>query len=132
MLSGSSVVRTFRHLAPQRSTAVVFLVYLCAGCGSSHEASLTGVVTYKGQPVQHTLMNFHNDGGGPMAYAMTDESGHFEAKTGSASGLMPGKYRLAFQSQSPGGLPPKYERIDQSGLEYDIKEGENAVEIELE
>lgn len=111
---------------------VVGVLVVATGCGGGHEATLTGTVTRHGQPVQHALMNFHNHGHGPMAYAMTDESGEFSALTGSQPGLQPGAYKLAFDVGPDSGVPQKYFTIEHSGLQFDVKAGDNVVDIKLE
>jgi hypothetical protein len=104
---------------------------LPAGCSGGHEASLTGVVTYQGQPVKGALMNLHNADSGPMAYAMTDDTGTYQALTGSQRGLQPGRYRFAFKSPADMVLPSKYLSAENSGLEYEVKPGKNVFDIEL-
>lgn len=111
---------------------VVGVLAVATGCGGGHEATLTGKVTRNGQPVQHALINFHNQGHGPMAYAMTDESGEFSALTGSRPGLPPGTYKLAFDVGPDLGVPQKYFTIEHSGLQFEVKAGDNVVDIKLE
>jgi len=112
--------------------AVCVALALLAGCGGGNDATLTGKVTRQGQPVRHALMNFHNQGNGPMAYAMTDDSGAFSALTGSQPGLRPGTYKLALDPVPDSGVPEKYFSIEHSGLQFDVKSGSNEIDIKLD
>lgn len=119
------IQRAIRHASP------LFLVGIISGCGGGLDATLTGVVTHQGKPVPSLLINFQSVGGGPMAYAATDEDGAYEAFVGSNKGIMPGKYRLALEATGDS-IPAKYLQVDTSGLEYEVKSGDNTFDISLQ
>lgn len=110
----------------------ILLLLAAAGCGDGSSATLTGTVTYQGQPVASALMNFHNQGAGPLAYALTDDEGSYSVHTGSQNGLAPGKYKLAFEFPAGSNIPEKYLTIEHSGLEREIESGANTWDIALE
>jgi hypothetical protein len=65
------------------------------GCGgASSESTVQGVVTLDGAPVPAGSISFVPSAGGTQAYAMSDESGNYEAYTGRKPGLRPGEYKV--------------------------------------
>jgi hypothetical protein len=109
----------------------MFIAMALVGCRDTLDATATGTVWYEEKPVPFAVMNFHFQGRGPMAYAVTEENGSYELFSGSKRGLVPGKYRVAIESLDGVQLPKKYSAIDTSGLEYDVKEGANRIDIQL-
>ena len=112
--------------------ALLFSVLAFIGCDKTHESTLTGKVTYKGEPAGLVMINFHFDGKGPMAYAVSEENGRYEAMVGSRRGLKPGKYRVALEAAMGPKLPEKYNSVETSDLMYEVKPGRNKIDIELE
>lgn len=110
---------------------IVLAAVLCIGCGSQLESTFSGTVTFEGSPVPHAMLSFQYKGAGPAAYSMTDENGYFYARTGGHIGLLPGTYQAALQSPKNVQIPKKYGSILTSGLEFEIKQGKNSMDIEL-
>ena len=59
--------------------AALALLPAAAGCGSPL-VTVTGRVTYKGEPVPSTLVTFMPDDGGRPSHAVTDDNGNFTLK----------------------------------------------------
>ncbi len=132
-------------------SAVVFLVV--AGCQSKptdpnrpKTVPVSGVVTYKGQPVEGATVTFVSTAGKRGAVATTDASGKFTMTTFEPKdGAIPGTYQVAIQKtvvegapqegatgkggeEPPAGtlkdlLPAKYKDASKSGLTAEVKEG---------
>lgn len=135
------------------------LVSGCMGNSSTTqaEATVTGIVTLDGSPVQGATVTFRpEESGGSGAFGMTDEEGKYTLNTSNAVlGVKPGQYKIsvtkleAATSDAPseedpsyGGaptresapknlLPEKYSKVDSSGLTADIQAGENDVPLQL-
>lgn len=100
-----------------------------------------------GVPVPAGSISFVPSTGGAQAYAMSDDSGNYEAYTGREAGLTPGEYRVTVvarerpktnQTESGGPAPagasitPRwYASPETSGLTVDVKPGSNDVNLEL-
>jgi hypothetical protein len=120
------------------------LVGLATGC-STHEAQVSGTVSYKGQPLDHGTVRFEPTGGGAPAYSDVATDGSYELRTGRETGLKPGEYRatvVALEENldwaGPGPPPPGkaitplwYQNLDTSGLQYTVEPGSNEFDIEL-
>lgn len=132
-------------------SAVVLLVV--AGCQSKptdptrpKTVPVSGVVTYKGQPVEGATIMFVSTAGKRGAVATTDASGKFTMTTFEPKdGAIPGTYQVAIQKtivegappegatgkageEPPAGtpkdlLPAKYKDASKSGLTVEVKEG---------
>lgn len=126
----------------------VALSAVLTGCGgSNNEATLQGVVTLDGAPVPSGSISFVPSGGGTQAYAMSDESGNYEAYTGREAGLKPGQYRVTVVARerpttnhtetgapAPAGAsitPRWYASPETSGLTFDVKPGSNEINLDL-
>jgi len=138
-------------MSPTRLSAAacaVALSTILAGCGGSNNAAtVQGVVTLDGVPVSAASISFVPSGGGTQAYAMSDESGNYEAYTGREPGLTPGQYRVTVvarerpkvnQTETGGPAPagasltPRwYASLETSGLTFDVKPGSNDINLEL-
>jgi hypothetical protein len=136
---------------------------VCLGCGQkglSGLAPVSGVVTYKGSPVEGATVTFSPQGAGRAAAGTTGADGRFTLTTlQPGDGAMPGEYGVAVSKvktisqelsneemqkyiEEHGGPPPtetqsllpeKYARADSSGLTATVKEGEeNKFEFPLE
>jgi hypothetical protein len=125
------------------------------GCSNSHgTASVSGTVTYKGQPVDGATVIFHTKGEGPTAkpaQGKTDSSGSFSVTTYFAPGeqpvgALPGDYAVTVTKiDEPQGafdphkdpppknhLPARYSTPQQSPLTVTIKTGSNRPELKLD
>jgi hypothetical protein len=77
------------------------VVLLLAGCGKRELVPLTGKVTLDGQPLPTALVVFHPEADGSSGYGSVDTDGSYYAKTGSQTGLKPGKYRITVVANKP-------------------------------
>ena len=118
-----------------------------AGCGSSSEATVEGLVTLDGNPVPGGMIAFVPTVAGAQAYAISDESGNYEVYTGREPGLRPGDYVVTIVAQSApkiaktelGGPPPAgeaitpawYGSIESSTLKFEVEPGANDINLEL-
>ena len=114
----------------RRLTCVLFVFASLGGCRETLESTVTGTVTYKGQPVPLALMNFHFQGRGAMAYAMTEKDGTYHALTASKAGLKDGTYRVAIETTMIQ-IPKRYGSIESSQLEVVVQRGKHRFDIEL-
>jgi hypothetical protein len=139
------------RMNPARLSAawcVIALSAVLTGCGgSNNEATVQGLVTLDGVPVSAGSISFVPSGGGTQAYAMSDDSGNYEAYTGREPGLKPGPYRVTVvarqrpttnQTETGGPAPagasitPRwYASPETSGLTFDVKPGSNDINLEL-
>lgn len=89
------------------------LATVLIGCGSAEDvptlATVSGKVTYKGKPLPGASISFVPDGqtAGTGAYAVTDDSGHYELVHRSQTpGVEPGKYVVSISKMAlPNGSP---------------------------
>lgn len=133
--------------------AVAFGLALVVGCGGGggKTAKVSGVVTYKGQPVKKVVVTFTPANGRP-ARGETDEQGQFTLSTfapgdgavpgqhkvtltrsgGSTPEPMPGTPEAATYKPEPLPFPAKYSAAEQSGLTANVEAGKtNEVKFEL-
>ncbi|MGI6402442.1 MAG: hypothetical protein ACOX0A_10150 [Thermoguttaceae bacterium] len=138
-------------------TAVVFCALaLVVGCGQKHikTEGVTGTITLDGTPQQNVNVYFvpESEGGSP-SYAMTDENGHYKLQTlaGAANaGTTPGTYLVKFDYQikkedgtmeengeivtrytSVPGLAKKWTNEKTSGVQVEVKPGDNVFDFEI-
>jgi hypothetical protein len=118
-----------------------------AGCGGDGlGAEVSGVVTLDGKPVGPGVVVFAQPGGGsyPAEGAIQPDGSYF-LKTSREIGLAPGRYQVALtvledpeiapgeRSMTPSKrvTPEKYSSHETSGLEFDVAEGDNTINLEL-
>lgn len=105
---------------------------LLIGCSGSLESTVTGTLTYNGQPVDLAQIVFHPAEGGPLPYAVTSDDGGYQVMTASQGGLKAGNYTAVVQSmKSDVALPKTYGSVATSTLKYEIKPGKNVIDIDL-
>lgn len=132
-----------------RYVVTLLLLTALAGCGSSsNPASVTGKVTYEGQPAASGRVMFVNEGQASQIFiGLLDQQGQYELKmTEEIRGAQPGKYKVAViidgdsQMDEKGNsirdpnaisIPQKYSNADSSGLTAEITEGKNVVDFAL-
>jgi hypothetical protein len=117
------------------------------GCGGPYDASARGMVTLDGKVVPRGMVSFNPVSGGPVAYAMIGEDGHYVVRTGRDEGLPAGDYQVSITAyEAPavaqtdkGGPPPPgkaitpvwYRMKETSGLKFNVKPGKNEINLEL-
>jgi hypothetical protein len=141
-----------RRLAIWRIVASVFVVS-SVGCSSENRVAtgtVTGVVTYNGDPLQIGSLLFVPVGGGPTAEANIGTDGSFEMGTyDDDDGAVLGEHQVMITAfTAPGGsglpedvidgdgapvsiLPDFYGDLEKSGLKVDVKSGENNIDFVL-
>ena len=119
------------------------LVYL-VGCGGK-PATVSGIVTIDGKPLQQGTVAFSPASGGMRATGAIRTDGSYKIRTNRESGLDIGDYEVSVVSReiviSEPGLPPmpgkyiapkRYGRPKTSGLRFNVEKGKNTIDIELE
>jgi len=121
------------------------LVALCGCSKSSQESRVSGHVMVDGNRIGPGTVVYAPVGGGKPATGSIDEGGNYSMNTSRELGLASGKYKVAVSIREipqnvkrgdrppPGKLliPERYEQNTSSGLEYDVKPGQNTIDIEL-
>lgn len=129
-----------------RDSVILFgascLMLLLHGCGgASAGASVSGVVTLDGKPLQDVVVTFHRDEGG-VSTGVTNQQGAYQLRSSAQqSGAVPGKYSVSISPVPPGDdvdpkdvvevkIPDRYN--DQSELTAEVTAGANVVNFALE
>lgn len=114
------------------------------GCGGK-PASVTGVITLDGKPLERGTVGFSPTSGGMQAAGIIQADGSYELKTNRDSGLDVGEYAVTVSSREPGkenpaGGPPMpgpfitprhYAYAAKSGLKFQVEKGSNVIDIDL-
>jgi hypothetical protein len=126
-------------LNSQFAILLVLLGLAASGCGPGRErGTLTGTVSFQGQPVTDGIVLFSGD----VSYMYSIQpDGTFEAKTAEGKGVWAGTYRVAVapaladpemgvgksppRISIPSNIPRRYWKPETSGIEVEIKEGQN-------
>jgi hypothetical protein len=132
----------------------------CSGSKGPATAKVSGLVTYKGSPVEDATVVFAPAAGGRASTAVTDAQGRYELSTfGTKDGAPPGEFKVSVTKTKTEGeapnltqeqvnemmqrgetvpgpvttnlLPEKYTSPDTSGLSKTVKNGENDLPLEL-
>jgi hypothetical protein len=126
------------------AAVMVLLASALAGCGESL-SSVTGKVTYKGQPVTEGTIIFSPIGAGGTnpgspASANVKADGTYEMQTGTRNGAVIGKSTVSYTA--PGGKastdpkkqgePSPYAGLDAMQTEVEVKSGKNVIDIQLD
>lgn len=81
-----------------RSALLCAVALFPLGCGKASppepRGTVTGQVTFRGQPVTGAMLHFAHQEKGHEAHVPLDADGKFVVKTLTADGLPPGKYRV--------------------------------------
>lgn len=133
----------FRNLVCRRLGLLGALVIL-VGCGGN-PATVSGVVTLDGQPLERGTVGFTPESGGMKAVGAILSDGSYELKTNRELGLQPGAYRATVVALEPGesdpqGGPPRpgkslvperYGSTTTSDLRFSVEKGSNQINLEL-
>jgi hypothetical protein len=132
---------------------IILLMLLAIGCGSSTpDGEVTGVVTYRGQPVPGGVITFITDRGIP-ATAVIDPTGHYRLKAPVGAAKVSVNNLMLRKAQATGGprlkppqgsapaapalegtykpIPEKYLSAEQSGLAWTVRPGTQTYDIPL-
>jgi hypothetical protein len=128
-------------------TWLLLAIVMLIGCSRSLESQVSGKVTLDGKQTGPGVVVFVSEGGqSNPATGAVDLSGDYFLKTSRAKGLAPGKYRVSVSifdqptDVKPGErsmkqakliIPEKYVSATSSGLEFQVKPGNNTIDIEL-
>lgn len=118
---------------------------LCVGCADRHEATVSGVASLDGSPLETGMVTFHPAGGGAAAYGVLAEGGRYEIKTGDKRGLPPGKYHITvkatepYDTSAPGATPAiprtlspaRYGNVRTTDLIKMVEPGSNEIDLAL-
>jgi hypothetical protein len=131
----------------QRLLFSALLVVFVVGCGNRMESQVSGIVTLDGETIGPGVVNFSPiDGKSNPAIGTILPDGSYSLKTNRTDGLLAGRYRVAvtvFQqspesqagerSMAPTKLltPERYNSADTSALEFEVKPGNNTIDIAL-
>ena len=123
--------------------SLLLSLMLLVGCGRS-PATVTGVVSMDGQPLQRGNVGFAPVSGGMKATSRIQSDGSYELSTNRDSGLQLGDYQVTVVSREPGEskgsgppmpgktlIPIRYGRVKTSKLNYTVESGSNTINIEL-
>lgn len=120
--------------------SLLFLV----GCGGK-PASVSGIATLDGNPLERGMVGFAPASGGIKATGKILSDGSYTLSTNKESGLEPGEYEMTVVSREPSienpqGGPPmpgafitprRYAIAKTSGLRIKVKRGSNTINLEL-
>jgi len=110
------------------------------GCSGANESTISGTVQLDNKPLETGTVTFHPNPDGPLVYGQIGAGGRYEAKTGSAKGLLPGEYVITIAATGPPPpdysppkllTPKKYSDKGTSGLQRTVKPGHNTFDFEL-
>lgn len=125
--------------------AALFLVFVCVGCEG--RGNVSGKVTYNNKVLQFGQVMFEGKDGGTRQGSIGKDGSY------AVQDLAVGDAKVAVNSPNPKSIiivvkgdkkaepyppvpgwfaiPPKYETMENSGLSYTIKKGENTFDINL-
>ena len=137
-MAGKSLPISSRDGMAVRNLAVVaLLLATLAGCSRSGETappdvlSVSGTLTYRGEPVADARLTFWADDEPEPAFALTDRQGRFKCVSNDADGIAPGEY-LVTVSRAGGGIPEKYADAESSPLRVSVEQEDANLVIKLE
>lgn len=132
----------------RKLAASILLLVVIGGC-QERPTTVSGAVTLDGRPLTvpadaRGTVVFQPDGGqGTTATGLLDSTGHFNLATGSSTEIARGKYYVTVsvahllpkvENEEQGAkliTPAKYASPRDSGLEFDVKPGENRITFDL-
>ena len=78
----------------------VLAFVLLASCGGPKLTKVSGIVSYKGKPLENITVQFAPDGGGVVGAAMTDATGKYDIGCSLGWGVPPGSYSINLKPQT--------------------------------
>ena len=109
--------------------SIVLLVAWNVGCGGRSDlGTVTGKVTYNGQPLRAAEVQFHPDAAGRKSVGYTDANGEYDLLyTPNERGTLLGPHKVAVLDRSgKTPIPAKF-----TSLEFDVKPGRNQFDIDI-
>ncbi len=120
-----------------------FILATLIGCGGK-PASVSGIVTLDGKPLQRGTVGFTPVASGMRAAGVIDSDGKYSLSTNRDAGLETGKYTATVVSREPGPenaqgppmpgpyiTPQHYALESTSGLKFTVEGGSNTIDIAL-
>ena len=128
-----------------RAVGIGLVLAAVAGCAPPGPATVSGTVTYDGQPLEGGTIGFYPDRGGPPQFTAITAGGRFElAPAPGEVSLLSGGYRVTVngtEAPRPGkGGPPgpgrpvtphRFADKNESGLRCSLVPGANSVAFRL-
>jgi hypothetical protein len=131
-----------------RAFIALTLAVSVIGCSrSGFESSVSGRVTLDDKPIGPGSIVFASaqEGGGNPSNGTIQVGGNYTLKTANTPGLHPGKYKVAVSMLDSPNPPPgvrdftppkqlvpsKYTDVNSSGLEFEVKPGNNTIDLAL-
>jgi hypothetical protein len=116
---------------------------LAVGCGGK-PASVSGVVTLDGKPLERGIVGFTPVAGGMRAAGVIESDGGYSLSTNRDAGLETGEYLVTVVAREPGArtdqgppipgpyiTPQRYAVEATSGLRFEVASGRNTIDIAL-
>jgi hypothetical protein len=137
------------NLVPRISAcqcAAVWSAVLIAGCGGTYDATVAGVATYNGSPLQRGTVKFIPESSGPSGYGLINDVGSYSIMTGREEGLPAGAYTVTVVANEPSSpnpnpslppmpgkaiTPPWYRDSAYSPLKHTVEPGSNEINLDL-
>lgn len=77
----------------------VLAIVLLASCGGPKLTKVSGIVTFKGKPLENVTVQFAPDGEGVVGAATTDSNGKYDIGCSLGWGVPPGSYTVKIKPQ---------------------------------
>ena len=122
---------------PGAAVLTILACVLLAGCESSNVVSVSGTLTYKGQPVPNAFIHFVPENGRP-SLGETDQNGKFTlVYDPQTKGAERGKHRVFVQynaladASRPGTIPGEEPKLSNEWREFFTKYGGDKSKVEV-
>jgi hypothetical protein len=123
------------------------LTCLCvAGCSDKLEATVSGRVSFGGQPLTTGAVTFHPVGDGPPGIGQIQSDGTYQVSVGTETGLTVGEHIVTVVATGPAPeptpanpeplptslIPARYGNRETTPLRHTITPGANSIDLALE